>query len=336
MRSLIAALHDGHGAVFHRNPYVALTPPLAFDWIEDRLVIAWADPEKAAGIRPGDTVLSIDGKPAREVLLAAEARVSAATPQHLRLSALPSLVTGPKDQEVRLEIEPLDGPVRIVTVRCVLPYFGEGSARSSRLASLPDKIAELRPGIFYVDLGRITGADFKAALGRLAAARGVVFDLREYPNGPQEDVLQHLTGRSLYSSQFIVPLITRPDQQGVIWLNRRSTVVPLSPRLPGKVAFLAGAGTFSYGEGLLSFVEAYKLGAIVGGPSAGINGAVNQIELPGEYLLSWTDMKVLRPDGSRQYGIAIQPTVPVAPTRRGLAAGKDEVLEKGLDVVSMP
>ena len=46
----------------------------------------------------------------------------------------------------------------------------------------PDKIAELRPGIFYVDLGRISAADFKAAHGRIAAARGVVFDLREYPN----------------------------------------------------------------------------------------------------------------------------------------------------------
>jgi C-terminal processing protease CtpA/Prc len=132
-------------------------------------------------------------------------------------------------------------------------------------------------------------------------------------------------------------LITRPDQQGVIiWIKRRSTVVLLSPRLPGRVAFLAGAGTFSYGEGLLSIVEAYKLGAIVGGPTAGINRAVNQVDLPGAYRLSWTDMKMLRPDGSRQYGIAIQPTVPVTPTRRGLAAGRDEVLEKGLDVVSMP
>ena len=336
MRGLVAALRDGHGAVSHRNPVEMLSVPLAFDWIEDRLVVAWADPDKAAGIRPGDSILAIDGKAAGEVLSAAEARVSAATPQHRRRQVLPSLVMGPKNQEVRLEVQPLDGPVRIVTVRCVLPYFGEGSARSGRLASRPDKIAELRPGIFYVDLGRVTGADFKAALGRLAAARGVVFDLREYPNGQQEDVLAHLTGRSLYSSQFIVPLLTRPDQQGVIWLKRRSKVVPLSPRLLGKVAFLAGAGTLSYGEGLLTLVDAYRLGAIVGGPSAGINGAINEVSLPGEYRLLWTDMKVLRPDGSRQYGVGIQPTVPVSPTRRGLAAGKDEVLEKGLDVVSTP
>ena len=50
----------------------------------------------------------------------------------------------------------------------------EQAARTSR-------IAELRPGIFYVDLSRIDDDDFNGALDRLAAADGIVFDMRGYP-----------------------------------------------------------------------------------------------------------------------------------------------------------
>jgi hypothetical protein len=338
MVRMTAALHDGHAAASHAtasqgNLADLATPALTWDWIEDRLVITWADAEKAPGVHPGDTVLSIDGKPAREVVEDAETRISATTPQHRRARTLPNLAIKHKDVELRLEIQPLDGPARTVTLRRMLPYFGEGSAAALRHKSLPDPIAELRPGIFYVDLSRLTDDELKSALDRLAAARGVVFDLRDHPS-VRHFILQHLTDRPLYSEQFLVPLATRPDQQGVTWLRTHWTLPPLQPRLKGKLAFLIGAKTFSAGDTFAEIVDTYKLGVLVGSPTAGITGNVNRVELPGNYRLIWTGMKVLKQDGTLRHGVAIQPTVPVEPTRRGLAEGRDEVLEKGLEVVS--
>jgi len=337
MRHLVAALHDGHGAVSNGSVSTSSTPPLAWDWIEDNLVVTWVDASQANGIRPGDAILSLDGKPAREAVAAAEARYSAATPQYLRARSLTFMAAGPKDQEVKLEIRPLngplDGPVKTVTVRRTLPFFGEGSSADARLKALPEKIAEVRPGIFYVDISRITDADFKDALDRLAAAKGVVFDLRGYPSHVSPVVLQHLSDHALHSAQWNIPVLTRPDQQGVTWIKSRWTLPPLQPRLRGKIAFLTGGGAISYAESYMGIVEAYKLAAIVGGPTAGTNGNINPFVLPGGYRFVWTGMKVLKHDGSRHHGVGIQPTVPVSPTRRGVAAGKDEVLEKGLEVV---
>jgi Peptidase family S41 len=340
MYRMTAALHDGHAAASHAtasqgNLADFATPALTWDWIEDRLVITWADPERALGVHPGDAVLSIDGKPAREVVEDAETRISATTPQHRRARTLPNLAVKHKDVELRLEIQPLDGSARTVTLRRMLPYFGEGSAASLREKSLPDKIAELRPGIFYVDLSRTSDDDLQGALDRLAAARGVVFDLREHPYA-RHFILQHLTDRPLYSEQFLVPLATRPDQQGVTWLRTHWTLPPLQPLLKGKLAFLIGARTFSAGDTFAEIVDFYKLGALVGSPTAGITGNVNLVELPGQYRLIWTGMKVLKQDGSLRHGVAIQPTIPVAPTRRGLSEGRDEVLEKAIEVVSPP
>jgi C-terminal processing protease CtpA/Prc len=71
----------------------------------------------------------------------------------------------------------------------------------------------------------------------------------------------------------------------------------------------------------------------VGGPTAGTNGNVNPVLLPGGYRLIWTGMKVLKHDGSRHHGIGIQPTIPVSRTVAGIARGRDELLEKAIEAV---
>jgi hypothetical protein len=43
---------------------------------------------------------------------------------------------------------------------------------------------------------------------------------------------------------------------------------------------------------------------------------------------------VLKHDGSRHHGVGIRPTVPVERTIKGIAAGRDEFLEKAIEIVS--
>jgi hypothetical protein len=38
-------------------------------------------------------------------------------------------------------------------------------------------------------------------------------------------------------------------------------------------------------------------------------------------------------DGSPLFGVGIRPTIPISPTRAGIAAGRDEVLERGIQAV---
>jgi C-terminal processing protease CtpA/Prc len=110
-------------------------------------------------------------------------------------------------------------------------------------------------------------------------------------------------------------------------------VAPIQPHFGGKVAFLIDGRAISAAETYMGMVEHYKLGAIVGGPTAGTNGNVNPFTLPGGYSFSWTGMKVLKHDGSQHHGVGIQPTVPVQRTIRGVAEGRDEILEAAIKLV---
>ena len=79
-------------------------------------------------------------------------------------------------------------------------------------------------------------------------------------------------------------------------------------------------------------VEGWKAGLTEEKAATGTR-AVNPFTLPGGYSVSWTGMKVLKHDGSQHHGVGIQPTVPVTPTARGIAEGRDEVLEKAIEVM---
>ena len=52
------------------------------------------------------------------------------------------------------------------------------------------------------------------------------------------------------------------------------------------------------------------------------------------YRIAWTGMRVLKHDGSQHHGVGIQPTIPAARTIAGIRAGRDEMLEKAVEVVS--
>ncbi len=111
-------------------------------------------------------------------------------------------------------------------------------------------------------------------------------------------------------------------------------IAPNAPFLGAPKAFITDGRAISYAESCLGIIEHYKLGEIVGQPTAGTNGNVNPFSLIGGYWVSWTGMKVLKHDGSQHHGVGILPTVPVERTIEGIAAGRDELLEEAIEVIS--
>lgn len=329
LRRMVAALQDGHG-----NAYSTVQPevghlPLVWDWVEGQIVVTAVAKDGAGGLRPGDVVVSVDGKPARETLAFEEETSSGATEQWRRWRTLQRMLIGTKGETVRVEARHPDGGTVTATLAKTLPSIGDGSVGEPE----PEKITEIRPGIYYVDIDRINDDDFEHAVDRLAAAKGIVFDLRGYPNELSTVVIAHLTDKPVSSAQWTVPVVTRPDRQGWEWDVSSWDVQPKAPRFKAKVAFVTDGRAISYAETYMGIIENYKLAEIVGGPTAGTNGNVNPFDLPGGYSVIWTGMRVLKHDGSRHHGVGIQPTVPVSRTLKGVAAGRDELLERAIEVV---
>ena len=330
LRRLTAPLKDGHVAAFRKHGVAPGQPALALVFVEGKPLVAHAEAE-ARALPLGSEILSVDGEDVQRRIHRLAPQVSAASAGWL---------------QARLSWLLLSGPLPAVEVRFRAPDGREAVATLPRKVgvdlSIRDRITstkELRPGVWYVDLDRVGTEAFKAVLPRLLQAQGIVFDLRGYPQDQvvPDEVLPRLTKVPLQSAHWNVPVVLKPDRQGWTWdLRSRWQLAPIAPGFRGRVVFLTGGGAISYAESCLGIVEAYRLADIVGEPTAGTNGNVNALHLPGGYTINWTGMQVLKHDGSPHHGVGIQPTVTAQPTRAGLAAGRDEVIEKGLAVLGLP
>lgn len=325
LRTMMSELQDGHGQVFHPGETRGWSFPLLFGWVENELVVTRVADE-SLGIHPGDVVVRIDGKDAKQLFAEVQRLEPGATPQFKRWGALQRLRSGGKDSAVTLELKTGAGEPRSVIVRRNKQMDAVDEVR-------PPKISELEPGIFYVDLSRVTDADFNGALAQLAAARGVIFDLRGYPR-PGTGFLAHLINVPIQSARWNVPIITRPDHAIDDYdTSGRWDIRPQAPRLRGKLVFLTDGRAISYAESIMGIIEAYKIAEIVGEPTAGTNGNINPLDLPGGYRVIWTGMRVLKHDGSQHHGVGIRPTVRVSPTLRAIREKRDEQLEAAIGIV---
>jgi C-terminal processing protease CtpA/Prc len=156
--------------------------------------------------------------------------------------------------------------------------------------------------------------------------------MRGYPGMPGILALGHLTESTLRCARWNVPEVTMPDRLDVHFNESGWDVKPEKPYFAARRVFLTDGRAISYAETVMGIVEYYKLGDIVGGPTAGTNGNVNPFKLPSGFIVTWTGMKVLKHDKSQHHGIGILPAVPASRTRKGVAEGRDEILTRALQV----
>jgi len=323
LQRLTAALYDGHAWVFRpdetsRRAWL----PIAVDWIEGRVVVTRSEVGEFA---PGDVVSSLDGEAAPAILERSEALISG-SPQWKRYRSLATLGSGPEGTAVEVAVM-RDGEeiVRTVTRDRAAPLT----------ESRPEAVSRIDDDIWYVDLTRAAFEEIRPRIDEISAAAGVVIDMRGYPKGGNEQLLRHLIDEPVESAKWMVPRILYPDRLDLAGYDTsgRWYLTPQSPRFRGRAVFLTHAGAISYGESLMGIVEHYRLGEIVGRPTAGANGNVNRIDLPGGYRVSWTGMRVVKHDDRQHHLVGILPTVPLERTIAAVREGRDEYLEKALSIL---
>lgn len=326
LRWMVAHLHDGHGGVYNSLLTEYARPPFLVDQVEDKIVIVALAGQQGseACYQRGDIVQSIDGVPAEQTIEDMMPYLSG-TIQWKSFRALSDFGLGLRNEPASLI---LDREGR--TVSCDVDRTFSGRLEEER----PDSIAMIQPDIYYVDLGRAEIGAIQEHMESLAQAKGVIFDLRGYPKG-NHAILQHLTDEPIQSAYWQVPQIIYPDQKELVGYDTsgRWTLFPSEPRITGRIVFLTSGRAISYAESVMGIVEHYKLGEIVGQPTAGANGNINPFQLPGGYNITWTGMRVIKHDDSQHHLIGIQPTIPLERTLEGVREGRDEYIERALDII---
>ncbi len=325
VRTLMASLQDAHGYVSPLWREVEAGPGLSLAWVGSDLAVCGVAEDLKATVHAGDVLVAVDGVPTARAVAELAPTLPASSTQGLRYLEATGLLQGPAGS-VELTLRGEDGAMR--TVRVQRP-FRQTVPREPRPAGA---CVELRPGVWYVDLARLTRETVESTLQAIGGARALVLDMRGYPSfGAWQKLFAHFTDAPLQTPPFLVPVITRPDRGDLTFQREGWSIQPEAPKLEARRFFLVDARAISQAELLMDFVEHYKLGEILGEATAGVDGNVNPF-LAGGLRIAWTGMKVPKHDGTPLAGVGILPTLPVARTLEGLRAGRDEVLDRALDL----
>jgi len=320
LREMLVPLQDCQANVYHPLVKNLAGFPFKVDWLENRVVITVSRDKQ---FQRGDIILSIDGLSAEKALINAEKYISG-SPQWKRNQSLALFGFGDENTTARFKVKRNGKTIEITAVRNFKGQVKE---------FFRPPIQELKDNIFYVDLEQVKLKELAAVIDKLANARGVIFDARGYVAFEKRNILGYLVDQPIQTPIWHFPEVIYPNREKIHYKDNFGKVWPKTPKIKGKAVFLVHGYTISASETFIGMVEHYRLGEIIGQRTAGTNGNINAFRLPGKYTVFWTGLRVLKQDHSQHHLIGIAPTVPVKRTLKGVKQGKDEFLEKAIEII---
>ena len=338
-RRLLGTIDDGHIALWNtiatgKGRMVATSSgqeyylPVELDYVDGTLYVKNVAEGYGVRLRKWDVVKRIDGRAAEDVIRDGEAYVSAATDAARHYKAARG-ITSSEERGRRFVYEVEREGVEIVTDTLTAdrtqPYRVKRERSTERLRNLGG-------GVLLYDAS-VKGDVSRKEIERMNGARAVIYDLRNGIDFGFERTLAHMGGE-LRMPKYPKVVTRRPFNIGAVEMEQPERIEPREPRLTARgvrAYFLSGHRLMSWGETVLQIVKGNGLGTIVGETSAGTNGNATRFYYP-IYVLTMTGIRAYNADGSEMFGIGVQPDVEVRPTFDGVRSGRDEVLERVVEM----
>jgi C-terminal processing protease CtpA/Prc len=276
---------------------------------------------------PGDIVSAIDGMPVAK-----------------SIEQWKPFYNGSNDAAVLHDIsyDVLRGPCGEVTVRAVrdqqeLQLKAKRFMMANKIHThdLPGPAFRLLSSdVAYLKLSSVKAADAAHYIESAARTKGLIVDIRNYPS----EFVVFALGSLLVDRETPFARFTAGDVEtpgAFHWTEP----VKLSPKLPhyaGKIVILVDEMSKSQSEYTAMAFRASPNALIVGSTTAGADGNVSRIPLPGSIGGMISGIGVFYPDKRPTQRLGIIPDVEVKPTISGIRAGRDEVLEEALRQILGP
>lgn len=332
---MVTHIHDSHGfvngAVLNQHFGISF-PPIRVRLIENSLIVTALINEAIArqtGIEVGDEILKVDGEDAKTRFVRYGKYISASTPQSRTDKASQAFMNGADKSIATLTIRNRVNQIKEIKLPRKLEdyttlYHRERSSEIIKL--LPNNIG-------YVDLDRLQPDKVDEMFEKFKNTRGIIFDMRGYPNGVFGIIPQRLTDKKDIPAALIeTPIIGQfpmATSSELLFQN-------LSPKNPdnwiykGKTVMLIDERTMSQAEHTGLFLRAANGTKFIGSPTAGADGELTSFSVPGGITVGFTGQSVKLPDGKQLQRIGLIPDILVKPTIKGIKEGRDEVLEKAI------
>ena len=334
---VIAGVHDTHANIW--SSMKALTDfkgkykaPFKGSFIENQLVVKEYIYGDTLGVKQkfhiGDLIVSINGKPVTE-LIKYYLPYTAASNYDTQLRDMPgNFLLRSNAESFTFEILRAGKTITETIASVPVNYYNKN-------VPLPDlKAFKLLEGnIGYVYPGTYKNTDLPAITELFKDTKGIIVDMRCYPS----EFMPFTFGKYLKSANkpFVKFSHMNLKEPGLFTFSEDlENGNSGSKAYKGKVVVIVDASTQSQAEYTTMAFQSSPKVKVIGSTTAGADGNVSEIMLPGGIRTIISGLGVFYPDGTPTQRVGVKIDKEVRPTIKGLKEGRDELLEAAKVVIN--
>jgi C-terminal processing protease CtpA/Prc len=336
--ALIENIHDTHANIWGRDETLdqwrgVNFAPVGVRFIEEKAVVTEIYEQAAAdkaGLKIGDVIEAVGGKKVAQIVSEQlEFTPASNRPTKLRDIARRLLRTN----ENSLKITYRRGKISKETLAETLPREKIQTKLQAQFSKPIPPFKLISPEIAYLYPGSLKQGEINEIIPKINGTKGLVIDLRSYPSDfivfslgeflvPEPKAFVKFSGGSVETPG----LFTFTEELKVGKENKNY--------YQGKVVILINEITQSQAEYTTMAFRTAPRATVIGSTTAGADGNVSQFGLPGGISTMISGIGVYYPNGKETQRIGIVPDLIVKPTVKGIAEGRDEPLEKALEIIN--
>lgn len=307
------------------------SPPLVLEYAEDHYV---ACKSAIAGISRGDIISTVDGKTTEQWEDSLRPYISVGNISIFRKLMCSYMMRGDSGSSIQIISKGiLGGSHTTNTFRnfnfykdtIITNYYPNDTLGQAKFRKWDCDVG-------YVNMGKLLVSDVDSMYNNLKTTQALIFDLRNYPNGTGPAI-----GNLIYPDHICYIKATCPEvlYPGTFYWHENYLGSYNNPSAyQGKVIVLCNERTMSQAEWNCMMLQAMPDAVVVGSQTAGTDGNITFLKISQNIPTFFTSIGMYYPNGDSTQRIGIVPDTVVYRTQDGIRQGRDEVLEKALQIIS--
>ncbi|MGB3947510.1 MAG: S41 family peptidase [Bacteroidia bacterium] len=334
--SIIGCIHDANANILAPNPVVTQFKgvnkvPLDVSWIENKAVITGVMNHALVAkteLKNGDVLLKINDKLVDSIIKQRLDYTPASRPIIQLRNVCTDLL---RTNDSVLTVTYLRNDSMGTTV--VKSYSRDWLIKLKNQQKKDTCFKFITPDIMYINAASIKNTYLEKVMPSLLKTKGVIVDLRNVPNETIVHTLgDYLIGNVTPFAKYTKPLMKSPGQ---FKFYENKTIGTTARKVyKGKLVVLINEYTQGAAEYHAMAFKAIPKTTLVGSASAGANGALSDIYLPGGIRTMISGLGICYPNGAETQIVGIAPHVQVLPTVKAIAEGKDELVDKAVELIN--
>ncbi|MCX6223561.1 MAG: S41 family peptidase [Bacteroidia bacterium] len=322
---LITLLEDGHGSVhsYTLDKYYGFYQlPCVVSYINQQLFITQIHRTAINTLfKFGDIIVAINGQSFDEFYLIDSCYVWGSNSKRKKNISANNFI---KSKERKIQIVRLIRNDSIIEVES--PCIETSSFNDSELINyMTNQDFLIGDDFVYFDLSKIDSTEFEKRVLQSKKAN-IIIDLRYYPNWVLNQIANLFAIDSLPFAAYKFPDISSPSQfciPKLLYLKPNRNTIKAHYE---HIIVIVDYTTISRGEFLCMAFQSLPNVLTVGDKTAGADGNISKILLPGNISTQFTGLAILYPDGQPTQKVGVKIDLAFQKTGQDISSGQDEVL----------